>query len=264
MKQYTLYLDESETHQFDAKRKKNVNAHFCMAGIIVEDADIEPLDHSLCQLKRAVWPELPNPESVILHQMNILNADKGRLDETLYPEYKKFRHKQQQKLFYGELKKVFVSNPITILGSSIHLEHLQSYYGVQNRNKPDRYLVAMQLLLENYCHFLCAQNARGRIIYEYIELLANEKLRDRYYHIKLMGSMYIARATAEQRLLGLDFVPKTDNVAGLQIADFIPNAFARDHAGYAQGKYNIFSTLKYHCYDGLLQQPGRFGVKYMP
>lgn len=122
----------------------------------------------------------------------------------------------------------------------------------------------MQLLLENYCHFLCAQNARGRIIYEYIELLANEKLRDRYYHIKLMGSMYIARATAEQRLLGLDFVPKTDNVAGLQIADFIPNAFARDHAGYAQGKYNIFSTLKYHCYDGLLQQPGRFGVKYMP
>ena len=91
MKQYTLYLDESETHQFDAKRKKNVNAHFCMAGIIVEDADIEPLDRSLCQLKRAVWPELPNPESVILHQMNILNADKGRLDETLYPEYKKFR-----------------------------------------------------------------------------------------------------------------------------------------------------------------------------
>lgn len=90
MKQYTLYLDESETHQFDAKRKKNVNAHFCMAGIIVEDADIEPLDHSLCQLKRAVWPELPNPESVILHQMNILNADKGRLDETLYPEYKCF------------------------------------------------------------------------------------------------------------------------------------------------------------------------------
>lgn len=105
MKQYTLYLDESETHQFDAKRKKNVNAHFCMAGIIVEDADIEPLDHSLCQLKRAVWPELPNPEAVILHQMNILNADKGRLDETLYPEYKKFRHKQQQKLFYSELKK---------------------------------------------------------------------------------------------------------------------------------------------------------------
>lgn len=70
--------------------------------------------------------------------------------------------------------------------------------------------------------------------------------------------------SGEARLLGLDFVDKNDNIEGLQIADFVPNCFARDHAGIKQCKPNIFGTLKYHRYDGGTGQADRFGVKYMP
>ena len=49
--------------------------------------------------------------------------------------------------------------------------------------------------------------------------------------MKLMGSMYMDKNTAEKRLLGIDFIDKDENCAGLQIADFVPLGFARDHAG---------------------------------
>ena len=263
-KKYTLYLDESETHKKNPVTHRDEDYHFCMAGVIVAEDEQEQLKNSIDQLKRNVWSELPNPENIILHQMRLIDAEKGRLDATKYPEYVKFNKKSERKHFYDELKKVFVNNKIFIVGSSINEDDLKKFYWVSGRNNQDQYLVAMQLLLENYCHFLCTNNAIGNIIYEYRELIGNEKLRDKYYHMKLMGSMYMTKEAAEKRLLGIDFVNKEDNNPGLQIADFIPNGFARDHAGINQANPNIFATLRYHRYDGNMGSAERFGIKYMP
>ena len=82
--------------------------------------------------------------------------------------------------------------------------------------------------------------------------------------MKLMGSMYMTKEAAERRLLGIDFIDKSNNEAGLQIADFIPNSFARDHAGISQSNPNIFATLRYSLYDGNMGNRDRFGIKYMP
>ena len=151
-----------------------------------------------------------------------------------------------------------------IFNSSINEDNLKQYYWVTGKNKQDQYLVAMQLLLENYCHFLCTNNAMGNIVYEHRELIGNEKLRDKYYHMKLMGSIYMNKEAAEKRLLGSGFIDKSNNEAGLQIADFIPNSFARDHAGISQPNPNIFGTLRYNLYDGNMGNKERFGIKYMP
>lgn len=82
--------------------------------------------------------------------------------------------------------------------------------------------------------------------------------------MKLMGSMYMTKEAAEKRLLGIDFIYKSNNEAGLQIADFIPNSFARDRAGISQPNPNIFGTLRYNLYDGNMGNRDRFGIKYMP
>lgn len=264
IKRYTLFLDESETHRHDKMAHSDSDYHFCMAGVIVAEDDYPDLQNSVNQLKRNVWPELGNPESVILHQMRLIEAEKGRLDTGKYLEYAKFNRRSERKKFYNELKKVFVDNKLTIVGSSINEDNLKQYYWVAGRNKQDQYLVAMQLLLENYCHFLCTNNAMGNIVYEHRELIGNEKLRDKYYHMKLMGSMYMTKEAAEKRLLGIDFIDKSNNEAGLQIADFIPNSFARDHAGISQSNPNIFATLRYNLYDGNMGNRDRFGIKYMP
>ncbi len=264
MKKYTLYLDESETHKYNPVINKNDNFHFCMAGVIVAEDDYKDLENSVNNFKRAIWSEFPNPENIILHQMRLIEAEKGRLNSIKYPEYAKFNIISERRKFYKELKSVFVKNSLSIVGSSINEDNLKKYYWITGKNKQDQYLVAMQLLLENYCHFLCANNGIGNIIYEYREMIGNEMLRDKYYHMKLMGSMYMTKNAAEKRLLGIDFVDKEDNEIGLQVADFVPNSFARDHAGFAQAKPNIFSTLKYNMYDGVMGNSDRFGIKYMP
>lgn len=263
-KKYTLYLDESQTHKFNSQQKKCADYHFCMAGIIIADDDYPYLENSVNTLKRNIWSELPKPEQIILHQMLIMNAEKGRLDNNKYPEYVKFNKKSERKKFYGELKKIFDTNNISIVGSSLCEDDLKKYYCISGRNEQDSSLVTMQLLLENYCHFLCTNNGVGRIIYESRELFENERLRDRYYHMKLMGSMYMNKNAAEKHLLGIDFIDKEKNCAGLQVADFVPLGFARDQAKISQGKHHIFSTLKYHRYDGNQNLKDRFGVKYMP
>lgn len=104
----------------------------------------------------------------------------------------------------------------------------------------------------------------GNIVYEYRELIGNEKLRDKYYHMKLMGSMYMTKEAAEKWLLGIDFADKSNNEVGLQVADFILNSFARDHVGISQSNPNIFGTLRYNLYDGNMGNRERFGIKYMP
>jgi len=264
MKEYTLYLDESETHKYNPVIRKNDNFHFCMAGVIVAKDDYKKLENSVNNLKRIVWREFTSPESIILHQMRLIDAEKGRLDIGKYPEYAKFIKRSERIKFYNELKNVFDRNSLSIVGSCINEVNLKKYYWISGKNIQDQYLVAMQLLLENYCHFLCANNAIGNIVYEYRELIGNEKLRDKYYHMKLMGSMYMTKSSAEKRLLGIDFINKEDNEIGLQIADFVPNSFARDHAGISQTNPNIFSTLKFHRYDGVMGNADRFGIKYMP
>lgn len=263
MKKYTLYLDESETKIFDRATQTYQNPHFCMAGIIVADNDLTQLTDSLNNFKRSIWGDLPRPESVIMHQMRILDAEKGRLDSTKYPEYVRFSRNRSRKDFYVRLRQVFAQSNITIVGCCISEDNMRCFYRESN-NRPDQYLIAMQFILENYCHFLCKQNGRGNIIYESRELIGNERLRDRYYHIKLMGSMYMTRATTEKRLLGIDFVEKSQNVAGLQVADFVPHSFARHFAGMDQMRYNIYNTLQFHRYDGGVGASDRYGVKYMP
>lgn len=260
-KHYTLYLDESVT--FNNINNTRQNEHLCLAGIIVPDDDYEQLEAEVNCLKQKIWGEYQNPDRIILHQKSITDAEEGRLDEEKFPEYKKFSRNVNRKFFYKELKNIFQNGKYTVIGGSVGKTELNTSFSVSGKNDTDEYLVCLQMLLENYCHFLCSMNGIGRIIYESRELKADERLRDRFYHVKLMGSMYISKSTTEKRLLGIDIVDKQKNCAGLQLADFVPNYFAREHTGKAQSKYNIFSTLKYLRYDGNVGDKDRFGVKYM-
>ncbi len=270
-KQYTLYLDESET-----SNSNNGQPHFCIAGAIICDRDYSLVENKVNNLKRSIWSDLENPESIILHQKNIIEAIKGRLDVNKYPEYERFKSKSFRKNFYLEFSKIFDCNKISIIGGSIDVNYMEKYYNIlkptasgkpkEFRNETNKYQIALQFLLENYSHFLAYHNAKGRVVYEYIGELDNERLTSKFYQIKLMGSMYITNQAMHNHLIGIDFIKKSENNCGLQIADFIPNAFARDHAGFSQlDKDNtLIRKMKYYLYGNNREQKERYGVKYMP
>jgi hypothetical protein len=257
MKNYTLYLDESLTHSGNYQNKV-----FCMAGVIIKDDNYLIIDKKLNDLKNIIWSDLPNPQSIILHQVRVNDAEKGKINISKYPEYERFKANKNRKLLYEELGKIYDTKFMTIVGASIKENDLGSFFTIHNN--PDKYLITLQLLIENYCHFLCKLNARGKILYESRNAIDNERMRDRFYHIKLMGSMYITKETMNERLMSIEFDLKDNNNSGLQIADFIPNSFARKHSKFNQYKYNIEKQLRIYRYDGGLNIRDRFGIKFMP
>lgn len=261
---YSLFLDESVCHLPIRGSSSPSYSYFCMAGIIIPDFELPLLQTAIDTLKRRTWGDVTNPEAIILHQMRISEASKGRLDAQKFPEYVRFSNNATRRDFYRGLRQVFATTSIKIVGSCLSLYDLEQFYKISYKNKPDPYLVAMQFLLENYVHFLCLNNGIGSVIYETRNMISDEQLRDKYYQVKLMGSLYMTKQTTAGRLLGLDFACKSKNIAALQLADFVPNAFARSYAGLQPPRYNIFSTLNFHLYDGGVGDKVRYGIKNMP
>ena len=270
-KQYTLYIDESQTHDNFEKQP-----HFCMAGAIINDREYGIVENEINKLKRTIWSDYSHPEEIILHQKNIIDASKGKLDITKFPEYERFKSKGFRKKFYSEFAKVFDCGKISIVGGSMNVEYMEKCYDVQKpripgetvqyRNQTNKYLITLQLLLENYCHFLVTHNGKGRIVYESISEIDNERICSKFYQIKLMGSMYITKEAMHNHLLGINFVKKDENSSGLQLADFIPYAFAREHAKFTQLDKDdtLIRKMKYYRYGRQQNGQDRYGIKYMP
>lgn len=270
-KQYTLYIDESQTHD-----KFEQRPHFCMAGAIINDKEYSAMADAVNHLKRTIWNDYSYPEKIILHQKSIIDASKGKLNISKFPEYERFKSKGFRKNFYSEFARIFDCRKITIVGSSIDVEYMEKCYdiikpringeSIQFRNQTNKYLITLQLLLENFCHFLVTHNGKGRIVYESISEIDNERICSKFYQIKLMGSMYITKEAMHNHLLGINFVRKDDNNIGLQVADFIPNAFAREHARFNQFDKDdtLIRKMKFYRYGGQQNNQDRYGIKFMP
>lgn len=250
---YTLYLDESVSHN------NYKNQVFCMAGVIISENNYSKIVDEVNQLKEKIWHDKTNPSTVVIHQKDV---NEGQHSKTKNPDFIRFRENRYSKMLYNGLRDIYKNNDLVVVGTCIIDDDLNTYFS--NGIKTDKYLIALQLLLENYCHFLCANNGVGNIMYESRNETDNEKMRNRFYSIKLMGSMYINPKTMQNRILSIDFPEKKNNNIGLQIADFAPNYFARKQLNKKSKRFNIDKELRSLRYDGYLNLRDRFGVKVMP
>lgn len=260
MDRYHLYLDESETHN------NGTNRVFCLAGIIVKENEVPALETSLNNLKSQIWTGFPNPTNLILHEKEVRAATKGQNSvKNSKPEYRIFRKNSNVKALYTGLGDIINDRACTVIGAAIKKDELAQYFK-PNITSPE-YLIAMQIILENYCHFLESVNGVGKVFYESVDAhdrQHNARVKMHFHQIKAMGSMYV-NAFAMQRYLGeIEFPSKQVNTAGLQVADFVPNVFARSTLGLPKHKPSIYDVLRKSRYDGNLMKHNRFGIKVMP
>ena len=96
---------------------------------------------------------------------------------------------------------------------------MKNYPGETN----EQLTIALQMLLENYCHFLEYMHATGDICYESLQEPGNQELRQRFYELEALGIMYYTSHFFQTHIGDIRFENKADNLAGLQFADFIPN-----------------------------------------
>ena len=258
MESYTLYLDESES-----KNSKTGEAVFCMAGVIMKDSEYAFLENQLSAIKETLWAEHPDPHSIILHQMEINQFKQGRATRSTNVNYDIFAHNEAHRILYRGLTSIFNTGALKIVGASCQRQSINRYFHISN-NAPDFFIMSLQLIMENFCHFLCKNNGYGTIIYESRDVFSDQILLDRFFLIKLMGSMFISKKTFEKHLSRIDFINKNANNAGLQIADFVPNYFARKHLGLKSHRFNCDDALRRCRYDGGCCNLDRFGVKRLP
>lgn len=261
---YNLYLDESETH--DNSIKIWINKTFAIGGIIVEDTYANnQLKIELDNLKYSIWGDsFPNYKDLVLHEKEVKDANNGHkkyLQTQCKAHNKIFHNKSNVIKLYTELEKIIRNGNIITLGACIKHDELNNLYSESIQN--DRYLVALQIILENYVHFLCNENAKGRIIYEHNGENQIKTLRMKFNMIKTLGTLFISPEVIQEKLIDIDFPYKSENIPGLQIADFIPNVIVRKHAGKKLEKHNIYKTIKRFSYKGSSSND-KFGIKVLP
>jgi len=257
MKKYHLYLDESESYTKD--RKEVV---FCLAGIIVEEDKFNTiLEPELNVLKNVIWNDLPNPTSYVLHEKDVRSAQHNKL-RGIKTEFHRFKKSGASRVLYRGIDNVIKNSSCVVIGASIHMNQLDTHF--KKSILSDNYLIAFQIILENYCHYLESVNGIGSVFYESREDKPDSITRMQFNRIKAMGSMYVNAYAMQRHIREIEFPAKKENNAGLQIADFVPNPFARIALGLKQQQHNIYKTLRKSRYHGGIYKGDRFGVKLMP
>lgn len=270
MDEYTLYLDESETYNFNKITNIRENVHFIISGIICKNQYHDTiLTKKVNRIKELIWNHCEQDNMYyqkILHEFDMSKAIKNQRKQ-LKCEYNiVFKNKHIYNFAYDMLTDIIKSDEIIILSVCIDEDGLEKYYDKQKLN--DRYQIAMNMLIENYYHFLNSVNGIGKICYESLPQNQMERIMKRYLGIKYNGTMFYSAKTINSRIKNLEFRDKKENLSGLQIADFIPNSIGRYilKKTYSNLKErNIsYSVIESKLYDGNINCIQKYGSKIIP
>lgn len=261
MDEYILFLDESETN------KKEIKHAYAIGGIIVEkeyhDTILKP---KVENIKKEIWSDIENYSDIILHEKEVKDATEHRVSkDELKPEYIRFYNNSNNcTKLYTELDYVLRSSQLYTIGCVVLEEELHSNFTKELTN--DFGSICMQILIENFCHFLHTKNAVGHIIYESRETNQNIIMSQHFYQLKAIGSMYVNSRSIQKYIKNIEFRNKTENITGLQLADFIPNQIAKKSLGKKiyQNTKSFNANIYRKAYDGNCSNKNRFGIRVIP
>lgn len=242
MTKYTLYLDESTA--------VGGLEYFCLGGCIIEE-DI--YENKISKYVNRIKSEIFNDTNVILHEYEIRDASQE--------PYTILRDSVKRNKFWQMMHSVFQNNDVFVICAAIHKNYSDIY---KSKDINNEYFIAMQVILENYAYFLDQTNAQGMVYVESKNAIDSERLTSHYHTIVANGTLFLTKVLFQKRLCGINFLVKGDNNIGLQLADFIPNAFNRLCTGKKEKRPSILEPIKNKLYDGGVQSIDRFGLKIIP
>lgn len=262
---YTLYLDESEIPITDNSEDLDSKL-FVIGGVIIEDVyHNNELTNKLNVIKDKIWDKdkyKDERHGYVLHEMEVTYAKYGRVGRMKHKYHKIFMKPSKYKLLYEQLTNLINTGNFSIIASSINEQELFKIYNQNVIN--NRMSILMQVIIENYYHFLVENEATGSICYESMPTNQNEIIEKRYAYIRNTGTMYYPAKSINRRIHGLYFKDKDKNIAGLQIADFIPNTLGRVECDKDSNSKLYYESISKKLYDGNRNLSGKFGYKIIP
>lgn len=243
MDNYILFLDESKPNG------SNIH-HLCLAGFTIKQSIYEK---ELIPAVKALKNNIFGTTEIILHEKELRFAR---------DHFKPLRRQEKREKFWSELRRIFANFPITILAAAIHIDEYKTFY--HNTHLNNEYFIVLQVVLENFVHFLRQHNGRGSIYIESTNPTDDTKLRNIYHKINANGTLFFSPDAFQETLNNINFLIKADNNIGLQLADFIPGTLNRACNGLAPKKPNIYDLVNNKLYDGEIGMSDRFGFKNLP
>lgn len=263
MEKYTLFLDESSN-----KEKGTI----LVAGFVIPNNQIALLSNFILEIKKLIWNEefiLNN--TTILHCTELKNIYNNRRNPELYkyiarPEYKIFKnmcHAEIKDLYdkiYVKLCELIKNLDITILGCKIDEIKFNYIFGTSYTILEDSYNIAIQVIVENFTHFLNKKNGVGYIVYESRNAENNAdkkspdvKMYENFCKIKSVskGIPYINQNSISNRIRYFNIIRKVNENPGLELADFIVfNLFKSLFIADSNDKTEFMKKLEKNIYNG--------------
>lgn len=247
MKRYLLFLDEIlPANHFD---------HFSLVGFAVSHDDYQAkLVPEMDKLKI----DLFGNTNVVLHEKEVNDARKTT-------PFGIFQVPGKKKEMWDRVCVIFTTLKLPIFAVSIHSRDYPSIYGESR----DPYHVALQLILENFLHFLVKNDGCGDIQLESTNTdpdQKDEQLTQHFHYLKANGTLFYGRRVIQRRLGSFSVNPKTLNIVGLQLADLLPNTINRhlSNGKYPLRSHSLINVIQAQLYDGDCGNTALFGHKIIP
>lgn len=243
MANYFLFLDELKSN--------DIYSNFCMGGIFVEEQ----------HYRKSIVPRMN------VHKNNILGNIGKVLHENelsdLLSKYKQPQKEKKMKEIYDAIRDIIINYDVHTVCVGITQDNLKTHYPNSSKsyNKYRLYNVALQIIMENYVHFLEEHDSYGCVFYESRNIQADYELQKQYELIKEHGTLYVSPEIMKKRLMAISFPLKIDNNVGLQISDFVLNPMARKFDNMEQKENSLHNAIITKAYDGGISENMRYGIK---
>lgn len=238
MKEFFLFLDES--------KNTPPSDHFALGGFAIEKTAYYKICDDIREIKKAVFGD----EDIILHETELRMARKDI--------YKVMRRSEKRTFFWQEMGRIFDENEIVVFTAVINPNKLKTTYSSMFLH--DEYFVCLEVILENFAHFLEKENAVGTVYLESQNPKADNRLSNYFYQLVKRGTRHLSNHALRKQITGINFYQKADLNIGLQIADFIPNTLKKYANGIQNKRPSIEANIVNCLYDGKINKPDIFGL----
>lgn len=239
---YYLFLDEGKA--FGELK------YFILGGYIISKTEYDNVvKNRIIDLKINTF----GSTEVVLHEIDLRKNDDA--------PYIVLKDKEKREQFWAELRDIFQQSDIYTIGAAVHEENYKQLY--VNDFSNNVYFITMQIILENFVHFLDNRKAKGIIYLESTNPTEDQRLVNHYHTIVANGTLFLHKSALQKRLTTINFAIKDDNNHGLQLADFVPNPLAREASNRKQKKPTLYDIIDSKLYDGDAGLKERFGFKVL-
>ena len=206
---YRLYIDETGIQSLKTAHSGR-DRYLCLMGIVMKrDVHDGPTTERLTQIKQDIFGHTED-SPVILHRREIVRGeppfDVLRKNPALAREFEA-----------RWLALVRETNYLAMAAAIDKISHVDRYKVWQH----DPYHYCLECLLERYVKWMNRHGFVGDVMIEARGKGPDKKLKHAYRHFHRFGKGNLSATTIQQRLTSAEpkFARKTDDVAGLQLAD---------------------------------------------